>query len=413
MKIEAILVLYRDRSPVFRQCLHRFVEVGHQYGYKVIALAPEGTTFSSGEVDFSFYFANGEDKQSLRAQVKELCFSYEIYRILVLWENDVYTASLCREDNGIDGLQPEHAILFRDKNAMNERATELRVRVPEWCQPNTIEMLKRFAERVRYPVVLKPYDGMGCINTYKANSAEELETIWPLIRNERHNFRVERFVQGKQFHLDSLVQNGSVVFELLSEYTYNLLDGLLDGFQHNELVGSIVRPFDLSAAHQQMFAYNRKLLDGFGLSHGVTHAEFYLTENDEVYFGEVGARMGGVYIVPMVEHACGLHLAREWARMELDGSYYPSPRKIYCVGGVKITSQKRGKITAISPAEELKRLDSVVDAQIWKRRGDILAEPTHSADILGYYLCAGETFEDVYHKLRNVYPNFRLEVEID
>src|SRR5205814_730222 len=106
----------------------------------------------------------------------------------------------------------------------------------------------------------------------------------------------------------------------------------------------------LSEAHGQMLSYNRQLLEGFGLGCGVAHSEFYLTENGTVYFGEVAARVGGVYIVPLVEHASGLHLAREWARMELDPAYYPAARNILHAGGVKLTSPKRGLIRDMSQA---------------------------------------------------------------
>jgi phosphoribosylaminoimidazole carboxylase (NCAIR synthetase) len=406
-----MLVLFRDRSPIYRQCLHNFIKVGRDYGYQVIALAPENTKFSPGEVDY-YYFCNDYDnKLTVRAQVKDLCRAHDIQRIMVSFEGDVYTGSLCREDNGIEGLQPEHGIFFRDKNAMNARAQELGILVPEWCLPHTFETLKRFTERVGFPIILKPYDGMACKDTYRVNSPEALLNIWTLIRNERHNYRAEAFVRGRQFHLDSLVQNGRVVFELLSEYTYKLLDGVLEGFRYNELVASISRPVDLCDSHQQMLTYNQQLLSGFGLRCGVAHSEFYLTEDGSVYFGEVGARVGGVYIVPMVEQAGGLHLAREWARMELDSNYYPPPRNCRYVGGVKITSSKRGRITALSRAEELMSIDSVLEAQMWKAPGDLIAEPVNSADVLGYYLCAGTSFDDVYKNLRDVYGHFQLQTE--
>ena len=411
MSSQAILVLFRDRSPIYRQCLHRFAEAAREYGFQVVALAPENTRFSPGEVDHYYFCPDYDDKAAVRAQVKELCRSHRIRRILVSFEGDVYTAALCREDNGIEGLQPEQAIFFRDKNAMNARAAELGVRVPRSCSPHTLGTLESFAQRVGYPLILKPYDGMACKNTFKVDSPEELKHRWALIRNERHDYRAEAFVRGKQFHLDSLVQNGRVVYEMLSEYTYHLLDGVLEGFRHNPLVASITRPSDLSAGHRQMLEYNRQLLAGYGLRAGVAHSEFYLTEDGTVYFGEVGARVGGVYIVPMIEQQSGLHLAREWAMVEIDAEYYPSPRHSRQVGGVKITSPKRGRITAMSRPEEIAGLEAVVEAQMWKSPGDVIAEPSNSADVLGYYICAGDSFEDVYRKLQNVYASFHVETE--
>lgn len=411
MSSKSILVLFRDRSPIYRQCLHRFAEVARDNGFQIVALAPENTEFAPGEVDHYYFCPDYDDKATVRAQVRELCGAHPIRHILVSFEGDVYTASLCREENGIEGLQPEHAIFFRDKNAMNARAAELGVRVAESCSPHTLGTLERFAARVGYPLILKPYDGMACKNTYRADSPEELRRVWTFIRNDRHDYRAEGFIKGRQFHLDSLVQNGRVVYEMLSEYTHHVLKSVLEGSGHGNLVASITRPFNLSAAHQQMLEYNRQLLGGFGLRAGVAHSEFYLTADGTVYFGEVGARVGGVYVVPMIEQQAGLHLAREWARVEIDAEYYPSPRHSRQVGAVKITSPKRGRITSMTSAEELMALDSVVDAQIWKSPGDTLAQPSSAADILGYYICAGESFEEVYRNLQTVYAKFHVETE--
>ena len=52
---------------------------------------------------------------------------------------------------------------------------------------------------------------------------------------------------------------------------------MLGGFRRDELVASIARPFDLSAAHQQMLEYNRQLLGSFVLRCGVVLSEFYVT----------------------------------------------------------------------------------------------------------------------------------------
>jgi hypothetical protein len=97
--------------------------------------------------------------------------------------------------------------------------------------------------------------------------------------------------------------------------------------------------------------------------------------------------------------------------MEIDADYFPSPRNIQYVGGVKITSPRRGRIRVMSRAEDLRKLDSVVDAQIWKEPGSLLEDPAHSADVLGYYICTGKSFEDVFDKLLGVYPHFLLETE--
>ncbi len=57
------------------------------------------------------------------------------------------------------------------------------------------------------------------------------------------------------------------------------------------------------------------------------------------YFLETSARVGGAFIVDVVEAATGLNLWREWARIEIageDGTYEPPPRRDRC-GGIVLS----------------------------------------------------------------------------
>ena len=67
-----------------------------------------------------------------------------------------------------------------------------------------------------------------------------------------------------------------------------------------------------------MQALNREVIAAMGMVRGVTHAEFIRGEADgQFYFLEIAARVGGAHIDLMIEHATGLNLWEEWARIEL------------------------------------------------------------------------------------------------
>jgi hypothetical protein len=64
---------------------------------------------------------------------------------------------------------------------------------------------------------------------------------------------------------------------------------------------------------------------------GVSHTEFILSaEENQVYFLETSARVGGAHIVDLVEAATGLNLWAEWAKVEIAGGetpYEPVPAR--------------------------------------------------------------------------------------
>jgi hypothetical protein len=69
---------------------------------------------------------------------------------------------------------------------------------------------------------------------------------------------------------------------------------------------------------KSLLEINRNLLQGLGLTRGVTHAEFLKSHADgKFYFIEVAARVGGAYISDVIETATGINLWREWARLEV------------------------------------------------------------------------------------------------
>ena len=73
---------------------------------------------------------------------------------------------------------------------------------------------------------------------------------------------------------------------------------------------------------------NAKVLKAFGLEQGVSHTEFIRGDDDQWYFLETSARVGGAFIVDVIEAATGVNLWREWAKVEIAGEkgpYDPPP----------------------------------------------------------------------------------------
>jgi hypothetical protein len=45
---------------------------------------------------------------------------------------------------------------------------------------------------------------------------------------------------------------------------------------------------------------------------------------------------------------------------------------------------------------------------VWKQAGDVLAPPTRSNDVLGWYVCRGTDFEDIRARFKAVRDAFRV-----
>lgn len=400
----SILVIYRPAAGRYAAQFRSIVAAADDLGVATVVLLPTGWQAPEAE-GLAQYHADLDDTAAVRAAVDGIVTEHRVERVFPLFEGDVLPASRARRDHGIPGLTPDQALNFRDKNVMHRRAEELGVRVARSCRPDTIGAVTEFAEEVGYPIVVKPYAGWACGRTYRVDGPAELRGVWQEMGDDRHEYRVEEFIRGTEYHVDSLFKDGEAVFAQLSRYTYSVLE------YRNEPGGTISRKHDLSAGEQRILDLNTVVLRGFGLDTGVVHAEFFLLDDGDVVFGEAGARAGGGSIVPAIEAGRGINLAGEWCRLELDPAHRTEARPGPEIGTEYLTSDRYGLITAITTPAELVELDGVLDADVWKQVGDVLAPPTASNDVLGWYVCEGTDFEDIRARFKAVRDAFRVETE--
>ncbi|MDG4796531.1 ATP-grasp domain-containing protein [Micromonospora sp. WMMD1082] len=400
----AILVIYRPAAGRYAAQFRSVVAAATDLGVTPVALVPTGPP-PADTAGMPCFHADLDDREAVRSTVAAIVAAHPVDRIFPLFEGDVLTAAFCRRDHGIPGLDPEQALTFRDKNVMHRRATELGMPVARSCRPDTRGAVVEFAATAGWPVVIKPYAGWACGDTYRVDSAADLDRVWPLVADNRHDYRVEEYVRGVEYHVDSLLRDGVTVFDQLSRYTYSILEF------RDEPGGTISRKHDLTPDERRILAANATVLRGFGMRTGVAHVEFFLRDDGEVLFGEAAARAGGGSIVPAIAAGRGINLAGEWCRLELDPGHLPTTTVGPEIGTEYLSSGRFGRITAITGADELRALDSVLDADVWKDVGDVLAPPTASNDVLGWYVCEGRDFDDVRARFKNIRDAFQVSTE--
>jgi hypothetical protein len=152
------------------------------------------------------------------------------------------------------------------------------------------------------------------------------------------------------FHVDSVVNDGKVVFAGTNQYGRPPMQVAHQGGAY------ISRTLERGSADEKtLLAINKKLIRALGLERGATHAEFIKSDADgKFYFLEIAARVGGAYISDVLEAASGVNLWREWARLEIAngkgaGKITPS-RKQYA--GIILSLAKQESPDTSSYADE-------------------------------------------------------------
>ncbi len=250
--------------------------------------------------------------------VTNLSGSRPIDKVVGLDEFDVLTAAMTREHLAIPGMSRSHALRFRDKLMMRNIASEAGIRCPEYVGAFNAERIGQFLAEVPAPWIVKPRHEVSAFGIRKCDTAGQ---VWDVLtdldgrnnwRDHPSQFLIERFIEGRVFHVDSVVHEGKVAAAGVSVYgttPFNVS-------HYGGVFTSSTMAYG-SRERKQLETLNRVLLMAFNYECGVSHAEFLQSDDDgEFYLLEVACRVGGAYIANMLEYACNFNLWREWAKLE-------------------------------------------------------------------------------------------------
>ena len=166
------------------------------------------------------------------------------------------------------------------------------------------------AERIGFPLIVKPIAGAGSADTYRADSAADLDAVLPMLRHVPQ-VSVEEFVDAEEFTYDTICAGGQVLFENICWYRPRPLLTK----QHEWISPITMALRDLDAPDLQGGrALGAAVLQVLGFRDGFTHMEWYRKADGEVVFGEIGARPPGGRMVDVMNYATDADLFSAWAR---------------------------------------------------------------------------------------------------
>jgi ATP-grasp domain len=245
-------------------------------------------------------------------------------RVVALDEFDLETAALIRELWRLPGMGVTATAYYRDKLAMRMGAREAGFLVPEFCRVLNYDELRGYMESVPSPWLLKPRAEASALGIRKIHEPEQLWRALDDLGDRQTRFLLERFVPGEIFHVDSIISDRQVVFSAVHQYGRPPMQVMHEGGVFT------TRTVDRTSRDwKELTALNARLAPGLGMVGGVTHAEYIRAHADgQYYFLEIAARVGGAFIVDLVQASSGVNLWREWARIEimsLRGNSYAPP----------------------------------------------------------------------------------------
>jgi phosphoribosylaminoimidazole carboxylase (NCAIR synthetase) len=267
-------------------------------------------------------------------------------------EAHIMAAAKVREASGIPGTSVRTAWLCRDKPAMKEALRDAGIPCAQSTSADRVDQAREFAERVGFPLILKPRSGAGASGTVRVNDAGELERAMRSFGLGRGaSIAIEEFIEGHEGFLDTIAINGEVAHEFVSHYYPNVLEAMRARWISPQIVST--NRID-APGYDELKVLARRVIKALDIGTSATHMEWFYGPKG-LKFSEIGCRPPGVGQWDVYSAANEFDIYREWAMAIVHGRTAQQPSRRYSCGMIALRPDRDGRIVGYEGVERIAR----------------------------------------------------------
>lgn len=309
----------------------------------------------------------------------------------------VLTASYIAREMGLPGLKYEVAQVIKNKYQVRKCLFENHVDDTEQTyEVHRNTNIKELANKIVYPVMVKPCDGSGSRGASRVDKAEYLEEAckYAMDGSITDRAEIETFIIGKEYGAETLVANGEI----------NVL-GIMQKWMTNppyyaELGHSI--PTDLKKeVEDKAIKCVKNAIKALGVNFGSVNMDMLITEDGKVYIIDIGARMGGNMIGPcIIPYGKGIDYMAAMIQNAV-GDPVDLSVKDYCAVATKLLAFKDGIVKKLP---DMNKVEEKFDVEIYHHleEGMKVNEYHTNLDGCGYIIARANTQNEAVRKAEKV-----------
>jgi biotin carboxylase len=273
-----------------------------------------------------------------------------IDRVECLWEPCMLLAARLRGRLDVPGASVGQTLRFRDKELMKQALDHVGLRTPRHVRARSVAACWEAAERLGFPLILKPIAGAGSADTYRVNDADELRAVLPRLLHVPE-VSVEEFIDGEEYTFDTITVNGQIAYYNIAWYRPRPLIARSNEWISPQVIAlrDVERP-ELAAGVK----LGHDVIEALDVSTAFTHMEWYRKADGEVVFGEIGLRPPGAHQVDQMNYACDMDVFVEWARAVTGQGVSTALERRYNVATIYKRAMGHGRIARIEGLERIR-----------------------------------------------------------
>ncbi|MFT7213751.1 MAG: biotin carboxylase [Granulosicoccus sp.] len=333
-----------------------------------------------------------DGESDLPESVIRIIRSWQLDYVVAATESSVIPAAKLRAEFGLPGTPLIVAMLAHDKFVMKTKAKEYNIPITNFHLVQNEDDAAFLTQKLGLPLVLKPVDESG------ATDVKVLEDIAAVTQAMRPGLLAEAFVKGPEVSVETFIKDGQTIFHNITDYLHPWQKSIAPASLDESLSNSIR-------------AINDQVINAFGITNGMTHAEFYLTEEGPI-FGEIALRPPGGYYMDIIDKAYGFDTWETYIAIETESVVGNLPDNARRYAAVYIIhAGKGGVVTSILGADILAKLPGVFECQLDLTVGEVVVDRVNTSNEHGHLLMAAKSRNELLSLIQRIEQEFSVTVK--
>ena len=300
--------------------------------------------------------------------------STEVTHVIAGTEASVIPASRARIWLG--AKSNPHSLILRctDKFLMKEYLHERGIPMTKFAKATKGSSSTKFFKEFGENLIIKPRKSSGSRGVMKISTKEEFSEF------VNQKMIIEKPIEGKEGSVESLIENGEVIFTNITSYKSIGHCNLIPGNQSENV-------------KKEILELNQQVIKELRISWGLTHLEYYETE-EGILFGEIALRPPGGHIMDGISKAYKTNSWMLFVKVKLGISIEKVPSLEKYVSTI-ILHPNAGTVTAIEGLPEVEKIASLDKLKLKIKVGDIISERLGTGEDVGYAMLSNKSSREL------------------
>lgn len=325
-------------SPNFPKTYYLFCSALKNNGVRTLGIGEESLDALSvncqNALDDYYQVASLEDYSEVFRAVAYFSFKYG--KIDWLESNNEYwliqDAKLRTDFNIKTGVQVHEVNAYKYKSEMKDYYKRANVKTARFSLVTTLENAKKFIAEVKYPVIVKPNNGVGASTTYRLSNNRELLSFFENL--PARQFIMEEYIEGEILSYDGICDiHSNIIYETAHRFPTPIMDIVNEKKE--------ITYYSLKQIPPSLKEIGQRVIKEFNVKSRFFHCEYFKLLHDKEGLGkkgdliglEVNMRPPGGYTPDMMNFASDIDVYQIWANMVCynEGRFDTSHRPYICV----------------------------------------------------------------------------------